>query len=90
MQILINLFGIDVRNKQAFQLDPERMALREVVKALDVQEPGLFRKFVREDLSPVDGTVVLVNGRNILSLAEWDTQIQEGDEISFLVPVAGG
>ena len=90
MNILINLFGVDVRNKQAFRITPDSGTLREVLRAVDLQEPGFFQMFLRQDLSPVDGTVVLVNGRNILSLATWDTTIQEGDEISFMVPVAGG
>jgi len=90
MNILINLFGVDVRNKQAFTLVPETLPLREVVKAVDAQEPGFFQKFLHDDLSPVEGTIVLLNGRNILSLANWDTPIREGDEISFMVLVAGG
>ena len=90
MKILINLFGVEVRNKQAFRLDSGSLSLKSVVKAVDAQEPGLFQRFLQEDFSPVDGTVVLVNGRNILSLARWDTLIDDGDEISFMVPIAGG
>ena len=90
MKILINLFGVDVRNKQALTLPQETLPLREVVQAVDARERGFFQKFLRQDLSPAEDTVVLVNGRNILSLGKWDTPIREGDEISFMVPVAGG
>lgn len=90
MRILINLFGVEVRNKQAVALPQETLPLREVVQAVDAREPGFFKKFLRQDLSPAEDAVVLVNGRNILSLGGWDTPIREGDEISFMVPVAGG
>ncbi len=38
-----------------------------------------------------DGLVLLVNGRNVLSLAEqFETPLQEGDEILITIMVAGG
>ncbi len=38
-----------------------------------------------------DGLVLLVNGRNVLSLEEqFETPLQEGDEILITIMVAGG
>lgn len=38
-----------------------------------------------------DGLVLLVNGRNVLSLPEkFETPLQEGDEILITIMVAGG
>jgi molybdopterin converting factor small subunit len=49
-----------------------------------------LERFIKEDLSPVEGSVILVNGRNIWSLDRFETKIHEGDELTFTVLVAGG
>jgi molybdopterin converting factor small subunit len=45
---------------------------------------------MKEDLSPAEGCTILVNGRNIESLGHGKAKIQDGDEITFTVLVAGG
>jgi molybdopterin converting factor small subunit len=37
-----------------------------------------------------DQMIVLLNGRVIHASAGWKTPLQEGDEVSFLPPMAGG
>ena len=54
------------------------------------QDDGELGRFVGSDLSLIDFSVLLVNGRNYLSLQGWATEIHDGDEITFMVPVAGG
>ena len=84
------MFGVDVRCKERVTLEPESPALQDVLKGLKNQQQRELDRFIGHDLLPVDGTIVLVNGRNVLSLERWDTKIQDGDEITFMVPVAGG
>jgi len=93
MKITINMIGVEIKLKQRVSLEPASAALKDVLRVLkerDKRDQGNLRRFVGDDLAPVDGSAILVNGRNILSLQQWETQIQEGDEITFMVPVAGG
>jgi molybdopterin converting factor small subunit len=41
-------------------------------------------------LLQLEGSVILVNGRNIESLDRFETRIDDGDELTFTVLVAGG
>jgi molybdopterin converting factor small subunit len=90
MRVIVNIFGVEVRLKQEIFLEPASSMLKDVVHVLKDRDHGLLERFISDDLSPVDGTVILVNGRNILSLDRWETKIHEGDELTFMVPVAGG
>ena len=90
MKIIVNIIGVEVRLKQEILLDPPSPALRDVVRALRDRLGDQLARFVDADCSLVDCSVLLVNGRNMLSLEGWATEIHAGDEITFMVPVAGG
>jgi len=90
MKIIFNIVGVEVRLKQEILLDPPSPALRDVVRALRDRLGDQLTRFVDADCSLVDCSVLLVNGRNMLSLEGWATEIHTGDEITFMVPVAGG
>jgi len=90
MRIIVNIVGVEVKLKQETLLEPISPVLKDVLRALKDQDKGQLERFIKDDLSPVDCSVILVNGRNILSLNGWETKIHEGDELTFMVPVAGG
>jgi molybdopterin converting factor small subunit len=90
MKVIVNLFGVDVRLKQEIFLEPASPALKAVIKGLKDRGMEQLERFIDDDLSPVGGSVILVNGRNFLSLDGWETRIHDGDELTFMVPVAGG
>jgi molybdopterin converting factor small subunit len=90
MKISINLIGVEIKLKEQVSLEPASTALKDVLQILKDRDRGDLRRFVDDDLKPADGSVILVNGRNILSLEQWETQIHDEDEITFMVPVAGG
>jgi molybdopterin converting factor small subunit len=90
MKVMINIFGIEVRLKQETSLDPASPMLKDVLRGLKDQDQGQLERLINDELLPIDGSVILVNGRNILSLDGWETIIQDGDELTFMVPVAGG
>jgi molybdopterin converting factor small subunit len=90
MKITVNVIGVEVRLKQEIVLEPPSPALKDVVRALRDRLGDQLRRFVGADCSLVDCSVLLVNGRNFLSLQGWATEIRDGDEITFMVPVAGG
>lgn len=90
MKIIVNVIGVEVRLKQEILLDPPSPLLGDVVRALGDRIGDQVRRFVSADLTPVDCSAILVNGRNMLSLQGWDTEIHAGDELTFLVPATGG
>lgn len=90
MNVIINVFGTDIRLKQEVSLQPASPALKDVLRALKDQDQGQLERFIKDDLSPVEGSAILVNGRNIWSLDRFETKIHDGDELTFTVLVAGG
>ena len=90
MKLIINLLGTEVRLKQEVSLSLPSPTLRDTLRALKDRYGPSLEKFLKEDLSPVEGCTLLLNGRNIGSLGPWETNIQDGDEITFTVLVAGG
>jgi molybdopterin converting factor small subunit len=90
MRVMINLLGTEVRLKQEVLLDLSSSDPKDVLRALKDQYGAPLERFMKEDLSPVEGCTILVNGRNIGSLSLGETKIQDGDEITFTVLVAGG
>jgi molybdopterin converting factor small subunit len=90
MKIIINIFGTEISLKQEIFLELTSPTLKDVLRALRDQYKGQLERFIKDDLSPVEGSVILVNGRNIWSLDRFETKIHEGDELTFTVLVAGG
>jgi molybdopterin converting factor small subunit len=90
MKIFVSVVGVEVKLKQETAIEPSSHALKDVLRILKDQDNCQLERFIDGDLSPIDCSVILVNGRNILSLNGQDTQIHDGDELTFMVPVAGG
>jgi molybdopterin synthase sulfur carrier subunit len=90
MKVTVNFLSTEVRLRDEISLEPASLALKEVIKALEEQGKALLGRFIKEDLSPAEGSAILVNGRNIRSLNGLETKIQDGDEMTFTVLVAGG
>jgi molybdopterin converting factor small subunit len=61
-----------------------------VLRALREQYRAPLERFLNEDLSPAEGSAILINGRNMWSLDSSETTVQDGDELTFTVQVAGG
>ncbi len=90
MKITANVFGPDITLKEGISLEMESATLRDVLRALTVKQEGALKRIIKDDLSLEKGCVILVNGRNIASLEKLETEIHDGDEITFTVLVAGG
>lgn len=90
MRVIVNTFGADIKLRQEIVLEPASPSLRDVLSALRDQYQAPLERFLTEDLSPVEGAAILVNGRNMWSLDKFATTIHEGDELTFTVMVAGG
>jgi molybdopterin converting factor small subunit len=90
MHVKITVIGPDVKLKQEIALKPSSPTLMDMIGFLMEQCEGFWRSFLKDDRSLRDGWAVLVNGRNIASLDGLGTRLNEGDEITFTVIVAGG
>ena len=90
MKITTNVFGPETRVKKEVSLDLDSPTLREVLSVLAGQHDTALRRILREDLSLEKGCVILLNGRNISSLENLETRVEDGDEITFTVLMAGG
>ncbi len=90
MKIFINLVGTDIKLKQQISLEAPSPALKDVLRILRDQYTDQLERFIKDDLSPTEGSAILVNGRNIQSLDRLETKIHDGDELTFTVLVAGG
>jgi len=90
MRVIVNTFGTDITLKQEISLEPASASLRDVLTALREKYRAPLDRFLTDDLSPAEGSAILVNGRNMWSLDRHETTIQDGDELTFTVQVAGG
>lgn len=90
MRVIVNTFGTDVTLRQEISLTPASAGLRDVLHALRAQYRAPLERFLNEDLSPAEGSAILINGRNMWSLDSYQTTVQDGDELTFTVQVAGG
>jgi molybdopterin converting factor small subunit len=90
MKITTNVFGPETRLKKEVFLDSESSTLREVLGVLAGQRDTALKRILKEDLSLEKGCVILINGRNISSLRNLETKVEDGDEITFTVLMAGG
>jgi molybdopterin converting factor small subunit len=89
MRVLVSTFGTEVRLRQEVNVESASGALHEVLRALRAGYRAPLERFLTEGLTPADGTAILLNGRNILTL-DSRTTIRDGDELTFTVHVAGG
>jgi molybdopterin converting factor small subunit len=90
MDVILNVIGPEIRHKLKARLDITPATLRRVLRALRDQGGAPWGRIIKDDLSLAEGWLVLVNGRNIMSLEGFETEIRDGDEVTFSVLVAGG
>lgn len=90
MRLIVNTFGTDVTLRQEVLVAPASPSLGDVLSALREQYRAPLKRFLNDDLSPIAGAAILVNGRNMWSLDKLATTIHDRDELTFTVMVAGG
>jgi molybdopterin converting factor small subunit len=90
MRLIVNTFGTDIRLRQEVSLEPASPTLQDVLRALMDQYQVQLVRFLKEGCTPTEGCAILVNGRNMWSLDRYETEIHNGDELTFTVQVAGG
>jgi molybdopterin converting factor small subunit len=90
VEIIVHRIGSHGIAKERMFFEGNSLPLRRLLIHLLENFGQKVRPFVNQDLAIPDGSVILVNGRNMLSLNGLDTEIKDHDEITFTVLVAGG
>ncbi len=90
MKLIVNTFGTEIRLGEEVVVEPESPTLHAVLGALRDRYPAPLERFITEDLAPTVGSAILMNGRNVLLMDGRITPVQDGDEFTFTVQVAGG
>ena len=73
----------------SYQLDNE-ITVQELIELLDREYDGLFSDKLIEASQIKTGTIILVDGDNVIHLNGLDTVIKDGATISIFPPSGGG
>jgi molybdopterin converting factor small subunit len=90
MKALVSVFGPEVILRQEIDLERPSIPIRDLFRSLSKGGGEKWDRVLRDDHTPVEAYVVLVNGRNIKSLQGLETEIHAGDEVVFTVLLSGG
>ncbi|MCK8816798.1 MoaD family protein [Natroniella sulfidigena] len=64
--------------------------IEDLIARLDQDYEGIFSEKLLEDGQIKMGTIILVNGTNVLHLDKLETEVSEDDEVSIFPPSGGG
>jgi len=86
-----SLFKINLNSPGTeYQLEGE-ITIAELIKKLDHDFDGYFtKKLLEEDRSIAPGSIILVNGHNVIHLEGLETIIDNNDTVTLFPPSAGG
>ncbi|PNR97986.1 MoaD family protein [Petrotoga olearia] len=65
-------------------------SVKEIIKLLDREFDNYFNRKLLKGGELKSGTIILLNGRNILHLQGLDTLVENKDEITIFPPSGGG
>ncbi|MEM4657893.1 MAG: ubiquitin-like small modifier protein 1 [Candidatus Methanosuratincola sp.] len=86
-------FFADLREKvgcPSMELDLTGKTVLDLIEEIDALSSGSFMKNVVEGGRLKELVKILVNGRDVRGLKGLETELIEGDVVSFFPPVAGG
>lgn len=93
MKVTVKLFGEfrEAAGKDRVQLElPPSTTCGQALRRLAELEPKVGELLFKPDGGIRDHLHVFLNGRNVATLRGLDTELSEGDTISFFPPIGGG
>jgi len=95
MALEINFYSLLKLELNTSQIQIEldkKMTIKQLIEKLDKQYDNIFsEKLLTDSRSKIDrGTIILINGHNVLHLDGLNTEVEDGDEISIFPPSGGG
>ena len=86
-----SLFKINLKSSGVEYELEEQITISRLIKILDQDFDGYFtQKLLGEDGSISAGSIILVNGHNVIHLDGLETVIDNNDTITLFPPSAGG
>jgi molybdopterin synthase sulfur carrier subunit len=86
-----SLFRINLKSPgHKYELESE-ITIAELIEKLDQDYDGYFtHKLLEDDRSISPGSIILVNGKNVIHLDILETKINNEDTVTLFPPSAGG
>ncbi len=85
-----SLFRLSLKTSGVeYEID-ESITLKELISRLDNEFDNYFSEKLLESGEITPGSIILLNGKNILHLNDLNTKINDGDQITLFPPSAGG
>ena len=86
-----SLFRINLKSPGTeYELESE-ISISELIKKLDRDYDGYFTHKLLEDNGSISpGSIIMVNGKNVLHLEKLKTKITNDDTVTLFPPSAGG
>ena len=86
-----SLFRINLKSPGTeYELESE-ITIAELIKKLDQDYDGYFtHKLLEDDRSISPGSIIMVNGKNVIHLDKLETKVDNDDTVTLFPPSAGG
>jgi molybdopterin synthase sulfur carrier subunit len=86
-----SLFKINLKSSGIEYELKEQITISKLIKKLDQDFDGYFtQKLLESDGSIAPGSIILVNGHNVIHLEALETEIDNQDTVTLFPPSAGG
>jgi molybdopterin synthase sulfur carrier subunit len=69
---------------KSVEINKDELDIKSLIELLDIKD------YIMENNNLLTGTIVLVNGKNILHMNGLDTVVKNNDNVDFFPPAAGG
>lgn len=69
---------------KSVEINKDELDIKSLIELLDIKD------YIMENNNFLTGTIVLVNGKNILHMNGLDTVVKNNDNVDFFPPAAGG
>lgn len=80
----------EIIGKPELELDSEVKTLKDILKILVDKYPKIEKEFFKKNLELTDYICIFVNDKPISALKMLDTELKNGDNLLFFIPVSGG
>ncbi|MBD3211871.1 MAG: molybdopterin synthase sulfur carrier subunit [Candidatus Lokiarchaeota archaeon] len=84
---LLNMFRIDLGKKE---VEYEGETMRDIISQFVEEHKDKIKPKLLDDGLLREENIILLNGRDIKYLDEYDTKVKEGDEIHLSIALGGG
>lgn len=86
-----SLFRINLKSPGTEYELASEITIAELIKKLDQDYDDYFtQKLLEDDRSISPGSIILVNGKNVIHLDKLETTINNNDTVTLFPPSAGG